>query len=442
MLIREMRRTAIALLAACALLLALANSAQASGLCDRMTGWLHQGGGASSGLLVVEAGSGDVVCSEDAQRARPLASNMKLFTTATALSRFGSDHRIPTTLVRDGRIDSRGVLHGSLYLVGGGDPALGVPAFYNRYHGGLGTNLLLLKRQVREAGIKRVTGRLYADDTIFDRLRGVAYSNYGLTGEIGPLSGLDFDSGYTTPSATAFASDPAKVAAAMQGNATIAARYSTSSSGAVLTMTYLATIDDTSAATLSINNDTSVGITPVTSNTITGPAGTVSTLAGSAGISGVFDGSGTFALFNQPKALAVDSLGNVYVADTGNSSIRLVTARGTVSTLAGISGISGYRNGSGANALFNMPEGLFLDSALRVVDTGNSRIRAVSLATAQVSNIALTAPSSTSTSTTTTTSTSSGGGGGAPSIWFLAALGALAAGRYLKRRQALAQDAA
>ena len=138
----------------------------------------------------------------------------------------------------------------------------------------------------------------------------------------------------------------------------------------------------------------------------------------------------------------MDSLGNVYVADTGNSSIRLVTARGTVSTLAGISGISGYRNGSGANALFNMPEGLFLDSALRVVDTGNSRIRAVSLATAQVSNIALTAPSSTSTSTTTTTSTSSGGGGGAPSIWFLAALGALAAGRYLKRRQALAQDAA
>jgi D-alanyl-D-alanine carboxypeptidase/D-alanyl-D-alanine-endopeptidase (penicillin-binding protein 4) len=214
MLVREMRRAAIALLAACAAALALAGSAQAGGLCDRMTGWLHQGGGPASGLIVVAAESGEIVCAADPTVQRPLASNMKLFTTATALSRFGSDYRIATRLVRDGRIDSNGVLHGSLYLVGAGDPALGVPAFYGRYHGGLGTNLLLLKRQAREAGIKRVTGRLYADDTIFDRLRGVAYSNYGLTGEIGPLSGLDFDSGYTTPSATAFASDPAKVAAA------------------------------------------------------------------------------------------------------------------------------------------------------------------------------------------------------------------------------------
>jgi D-alanyl-D-alanine carboxypeptidase/D-alanyl-D-alanine-endopeptidase (penicillin-binding protein 4) len=212
----KMRRATIVLatLCAAALLLAAAGSAAASSLCDSMRGQLLSGGGGSSGLLVVEAESGKVVCDRAAGQARPLASNMKLFTTATALSRFGADYRIPTELVRDGPLDSNGVLHGSLYLVGGGDPALGVPAFYQRYHDGLGTNLLLLKRQAREAGIKRVTGRLYADDTIFDRLRGVAYSNYGLTGEIGPLSGLDFDSGYTTPSAVAFASDPAKVAAA------------------------------------------------------------------------------------------------------------------------------------------------------------------------------------------------------------------------------------
>lgn len=208
-----MRRAATVLLAVWAAALALAGSAQASDPCGQMQSWLHEGGGSSSGLLVIEAESGNVVCGAAAETARPLASNMKLFTTSTALSRFGTDYRIPTKLVRDGQIDANGVLHGSLYLVGGGDPALGVPAFYDRWHSGLGTNLLLLKRQVREAGIKRVTGRLYADDTIFDRLRGVAYSNYGLTGEIGPLSGLDFDSGYTTPSAVAFASDPAKVAA-------------------------------------------------------------------------------------------------------------------------------------------------------------------------------------------------------------------------------------
>ncbi|HEX2393476.1 MAG TPA: D-alanyl-D-alanine carboxypeptidase [Solirubrobacterales bacterium] len=216
-----MRRATILLAAlfAAVLPLAAASPAAASSLCDTMRSQLLSGGGEASGLLVVEAESGDVVCSRAAQRPRPLASNMKLFTSATALARFGTEYRIPTKLLRDGRIDSSGVLHGSLYLVGGGDPALGVPAFYGRYHGGLGTNLLLLKRQTREAGIRRVTGRLYADDTIFDRLRGVAYSNYGLTGEIGPLSGLDFDSGYTTPGALAFASDPAKVAASTLASA-------------------------------------------------------------------------------------------------------------------------------------------------------------------------------------------------------------------------------
>ena len=52
---------------------------------------------------------------------------MKLFTTATALSRLGPESRIPTKVLSDGRLDADGVLHGSLYLQGGGDPALGTP---------------------------------------------------------------------------------------------------------------------------------------------------------------------------------------------------------------------------------------------------------------------------------------------------------------------------
>ena len=61
--------------------------------------------------------------------------------------------------------------------------------------------------------MRAVTGRLYADDTIFDRLRGVADSGYATSSYIGPLSGLAFNSGYSSSSGSSFASDPAKVAA-------------------------------------------------------------------------------------------------------------------------------------------------------------------------------------------------------------------------------------
>jgi serine-type D-Ala-D-Ala carboxypeptidase/endopeptidase (penicillin-binding protein 4) len=209
-----MRRAAVLCLAACSVLLVLVGSAGASQACEQMRGWLHQGGGAASGLIVVEAESGKVVCASAPEAQRPLASNMKLFTTATALSRLGPQTRIPTELLGDGRLDEEGVFHGSLYLKGGGDPALGTPAFYNGYLGGLGTNLFALKAQVRAAGIESVTGRLYADATIFDRRRGVADSGYATSPYIGPLSGLAFNSGFRgSTSASGFAADPAKLAA-------------------------------------------------------------------------------------------------------------------------------------------------------------------------------------------------------------------------------------
>ena len=178
-----------------------------------MRDWLVRGGGPASGLVVIEDGGGPL-CTRAPNRPRSLASNTKLFTTAAALARLGPEHRIPTRLHTDGWVGLDGVLHGSLYLRGGGDPALGTPAFYGRFLGGLGTNLFALKAQVRAAGIERVTGRLYADDTIFDRLRGVADSGYGTSPYIGPLSGLAFNSGFRDARASGFASDPARTAAA------------------------------------------------------------------------------------------------------------------------------------------------------------------------------------------------------------------------------------
>ncbi len=207
-------RRVLALLAATAALGLLPAVADAGGqLCKGLRASLVRGGGQASGLMVVDAGTGQVVCRRAAQTQRPLASNMKLFTTSTALARLGPQARIPTRVLSDGTVDSSGVLHGSLYLQGGGDPALGTPAFYDRFLGGLGTDLLALKPQIRAAGIRSVAGRLYADDTIFDRLRGVADSGYATSSYIGPLSGLSFDSGYSSPGAGNFASDPAKLAA-------------------------------------------------------------------------------------------------------------------------------------------------------------------------------------------------------------------------------------
>lgn len=178
-----------------------------------MKAWLTAGGGSQSGLQVVDTETGEVVCTAGAEKMLPLASNTKLFTTATALSKLGPSSTIPTKVLTDGTVDSNGVLHGSLYLQGGGDPALGTPAFYNSYLAGLGTNIFALVPQLKRAGIKQVTGRLYGDDTIFDRKRGVADSNYATSVYIGPLSGLDFNSGFAgNTSSSHFSSDPAKLA--------------------------------------------------------------------------------------------------------------------------------------------------------------------------------------------------------------------------------------
>lgn len=109
-------------------------------------------------------------------------------------------------------------------------------------------------------------------------------------------------------------------------------------------------------------------------------AGVATTIAGSAGNAGSTDGNAQNALFNQPGGIALDTAGNLYVADTQNNTIRKVTAAGAVSTLAGSPGQSGQADGSAGNARFNQPWGVVLDAAgnLYVADTGNDTVRKVS----------------------------------------------------------------
>jgi sugar lactone lactonase YvrE len=108
-------------------------------------------------------------------------------------------------------------------------------------------------------------------------------------------------------------------------------------------------------------------------------AGVVTTLAGTAGMAGSVDGTGAAARFNFPAGVAIDSAGNVYVADLGNRTIRKVTAGGVVTTLAGTAGMEGGTDGTGAAARFNGPFGVAVDSAgnVYVADVNNHTIRKV-----------------------------------------------------------------
>jgi DNA-binding beta-propeller fold protein YncE len=106
------------------------------------------------------------------------------------------------------------------------------------------------------------------------------------------------------------------------------------------------------------------------------PEGAVSTLAG--GAEGYADGAGASASFHTPSALALDRDGNLYVADTGNNRIRKVTKEGQVTTLAG-DGAAGFRDGPAAQAQFNGPVGVAVDAEgnVYVADTYNDRVRLV-----------------------------------------------------------------
>lgn len=112
------------------------------------------------------------------------------------------------------------------------------------------------------------------------------------------------------------------------------------------------------------------------------PAGVVTTFAGSAGQVGAANGTGAAARFNQPCALCLDPMGNLYVVDRGNHTIRKITPSGVVTTLAGKADTAGHKDGSGTSVLFNSPRGIAYDpllKALFVADTNNCVIRRVTL---------------------------------------------------------------
>jgi len=107
------------------------------------------------------------------------------------------------------------------------------------------------------------------------------------------------------------------------------------------------------------------------------PDGVVTTLAGTAGSSGSSDGTGSAARFNLPMGVAVDGNGNVYVADCINFTIRKITPEGVVTTLAGQTGNLGHADGTGSTALFHAPAAITVDSSGNVYVSDGYSIRKI-----------------------------------------------------------------
>jgi len=110
------------------------------------------------------------------------------------------------------------------------------------------------------------------------------------------------------------------------------------------------------------------------------PIGQVTTLAGGPQAASSTDGIGAAARFSTPCGVSVDLYSNVYVADTANNTVRVISRTGAVTTLAGVPGSSGYGDGLSQTALFNQPFGVAVDRAgvVYVADTYNQRIRVIS----------------------------------------------------------------
>ena len=125
-----------------------------------------------------------------------------------------------------------------------------------------------------------------------------------------------------------------------------------------------------------MGNNTIRQIAPVGTNYV------VTTIAGSAGQAGSIDGQGSDARFACPMRLTVNRSGQLFVTDACDHTIRKLTLAGAkwvVSTIAGRAGVSGYRNGPGSEALFSSPDGVAVDGsgAVYVTDSGNDVVRII-----------------------------------------------------------------
>ncbi len=154
--------------------------------------------GTQSGAYVYDMSTGKALFAERATQRHPPASVEKLYTAVTALERLGPTAHLETTVLGVGHLAPGGVWEGELYLHGGGDPTFGSSTFIRSRYGGVGTSVSQLAARLKAQGVRRVTGKVYGDESYFDSLRGEPSSGYAWDPFLeGDLSALAFNRGET-----------------------------------------------------------------------------------------------------------------------------------------------------------------------------------------------------------------------------------------------------
>jgi D-alanyl-D-alanine carboxypeptidase/D-alanyl-D-alanine-endopeptidase (penicillin-binding protein 4) len=155
--------------------------------------------GAATGAEVYDLNTGSTLYSSRPRSMRPPASVEKLYTTVALLRKLAPSMRLNTTLLGTGHQTRGGTWRGNLYLRGDGDPTFGDGGFNHTYEFGYGPTAAQLVQQLQQRGIKRVSGKVIADESLFDLHRGGLLTAFAadIPDFGGQLSALTYDHGAT-----------------------------------------------------------------------------------------------------------------------------------------------------------------------------------------------------------------------------------------------------
>jgi len=156
---------------------------------------------ATTGVMVEDLSAHRIVYERNADVARPPASVEKLYTSVAALNLLGAGTRLHTAILGTGHLGAHGVWDGNLYLRGGGDPTFGDGGWNEMYMDGQGPTAAQLVAQLLKLGIRRVSGHVFGDESLFDSDRGgPATHNKPDTPDYGgEMSALVYDHGMSEP---------------------------------------------------------------------------------------------------------------------------------------------------------------------------------------------------------------------------------------------------